>query len=520
MKPHRPGSPEEMLAEARISFNAGEYGQAIATLRAGDPRWLESDESSRLARDCYSRMGEISLALGEVNRMRRHAHDFTLDLQARFLLGRLIETDPTWLPPPTESEAIDPEKGVVLHLLKESLPYSESGYTHRSRLTLAAQAAAGYEPVVITSIGFPRYKGVTQFEQVEEVDDIRHYRLDSPDLATDADRGTLPYDTLLTDQVRMAEEIARLERPAIIHAASGFRGYDQALVGLSLARSLGGEIPLVYEVRGFFEATWSAEPRWGEKGEYYRRRWAQETRCLTEADRVITIADAMRDDIANRGIDAERIHVIPNVVDIDRFAPRSRREDLLRRLGFGDRPVIGYISNLGRREGIEHLLRATRLLIDRGIDIACLVAGEGPERGRLTQLVTALGIDDAVLITGHVPNNEIEDYYALIDVFVVPRIDDRAARLVTPLKPLEAMAMGVPLAVSDLPALREIAEPGVRGMTFPPADPVSMAETLQTMIEDEGLRSRLANSARQWVIAERSLASNADRYRKALAGLA
>jgi glycosyltransferase involved in cell wall biosynthesis len=134
--------------------------------------------------------------------------------------------------------------------------------------------------------------------------------------------------------------------------------------------------------------------------------------------------------------------------------------------------------------------------------------------------VTDHGIEEAVLITGHVANNEIEDYYALIDVFVVPRIDDRAARLVTPLKPLEAMAMGVPVAVSDLPALREIAEPGVRGMTFGPGNAASMAETLETMLNDDRLRSRLADRARQWVIAERSLDSNTDRYRKALAGLA
>jgi glycosyltransferase involved in cell wall biosynthesis len=228
----------------------------------------------------------------------------------------------------------------------------------------------------------------------------------------------------------------------------------------------------------------------------------------------------MREDIASRGIDAEKVHVVPNVVDVGRFTPRPKREDLLGELGLHDRPVIGYISNLGRREGIEHLIAATKLLIDKGIDVTCLVVGDGPERSRLSQVVTDHGIEEAVLITGHVANNEIEDYYALIDVFVVPRIDDRAARLVTPLKPLEAMAMGVPVAVSDLPALREIAEPGVRGMTFGPGNAASMAETLETMLNDDRLRSRLADRARQWVIAERSLDSNTDRYRKALAGLA
>jgi glycosyltransferase involved in cell wall biosynthesis len=118
-----------------------------------------------------------------------------------------------------------------------------------------------------------------------------------------------------------------------------------------------------------------------------------------------------------------------------------------------------------------------------------------------------------------VPNERILDYYSLIDVFVVPRINDRASRLVTPLKPLEAMSMRIPVVASDLPALRELVAPGKRGLVFNPGEPSSLAAVLTTMIEDEGLRSDLAENAHQWVTNERTLESNVARYQEALAGL-
>jgi glycosyltransferase involved in cell wall biosynthesis len=303
----------------------------------------------------------------------------------------------------------------------------------------------------------------------------------------------------------------------LIQAGSGFRGYDQALVGIAVAERAG--LPFVYEVRGFLEATWTNDVHWGERGDYYQRRRTQERRCLDAAARVITIAGAMRDEIVTRGIDAEKVTVVPNAVDVDRFAPRSKRPDLAETLGLSQRPVIGYISNLGRREGVERLIRATRALIDRGEDVACLVVGDGPERPNLITLAEELGVSGSVVLTGHVPNHEIEDYYALIDIFVVPRLPDRAARFVTPLKPLEAMAMGIPLVTSDLPALRELATPGIRGSVFEPENPDSLTEVLESLLHNDGHRNRLSTAARKWVLAERTLESNVQRYRKAFDGI-
>ena len=82
-----------------------------------------------------------------------------------------------------------------------------------------------------------------------------------------------------------------------------------------------------------------------------------------------------------------------------------------------------------------------------------------------------MGLGSTVVFTGRVPHDRVRDHYALLDAFVVPRVPDRAAWFTTPLKPYEAMALEIPLVVSDLPALTEIVGPDERGLAFPPATP-------------------------------------------------
>lgn len=237
---------------------------------------------------------------------------------------------------------------------------------------------------------------------------------------------------------------------------------------------------------------------------------------MTEADLVITIADSMRGELVRRGAPEDRTFVVPNIVDVQRFQPRERSADVARRYGLEGRPVLGCISNLGQREGIDHLISAIAILRERGRDIAGLIVGDGPERERLSIMISELGLEEHVLLTGHVPNTEIEDHYSLIDVFVVPRVEDRASRLVTPLKPLEAMAMGRPVIVSDLPALRELVDPPSRGLAFPSSDPVGLADAAITVLDDSQLQRRFTENALEWVRAERTVESNALRYKDIL----
>lgn len=228
---------------------------------------------------------------------------------------------------------------------------------------------------------------------------------------------------------------------------------------------------------------------------------------MREADAVVTICETMKAGLVERGVPPEKVFVVPNSVDLEHFdAPSPDEVESLRRsIGLGEGPVVGYISNVSKREGHDVLLRAVAQARARGVPLQCLIVGKGHELVPLRRLAQSLGIASSVFFTGEVPHEDISAYYSLIDVFVVPRIADFASDFVTPMKPFEAMAMRRPLIVSDRPALIEIVgENEERGLIFPAGDHIALA---QKMIELVGVPSRaeaIVNAGRAWIETSRS----------------
>jgi len=501
---------------ARRAFERRSYEEALEQVDGLLARHPDSRKALAFKREIHARRGDLTEVVLTIRRIRALGDDQRLADQERFWLGRLVETDPRWVPRiPGAPRPVEPRgDNVVMHLLKESVPYLQNGFTMRSRYTLLAQRDAGLDPFVVTSLGFPRKEGVTTFPTTEVVDGIVHHRLDlGPGYPAE-----VPFDVQLTDYASLAARVGRQERPAIIHASSGFRGFETALVGVALREHL--RRPLVYEVRSFFETTWSADHDRAEAGEHYERRFETENRCMQAADAVVTIGEAMRDDIAARGVPRDRIFLMPNGVDPSSFEPTEPDAELRRRYHLDGRTVFGYVSTLDHpREGHELLIEATAKLLMRGRKVACLIVGDGLRREELEDLAQRSGVGEAVVFTGQVPHSEVRAHYALLDMFVVPRRNDRAARYVTPLKPFEAMAMGKPLVVSDLPALIEIAAPGERGVAFAHDDADALAMEIESLIDNPELCRAYGDAGRRWVLAERTWAANGKRYRDAYSSL-
>ncbi len=470
---------------------------------AGDPAFLKQ------ARATFNKAGAMSLQL-EATRMHTRIEDNpTARTREAILHGRWRETSEDWRPEVVgEPEALTPASpNKILHLLKISLPHRQSGYSVRSKYSVEGQRSAGLDPVAVTALGFPRQVGITDFPVEEEIAGVRYRRLDpGPDYDFDG-----PWDQYLQDYVDAAAEVVREEAPAVIHAHSGHRGYESALVGLALGRHF--SIPVVYEVRGFFESLWTSHTEWSERSETYRRRVDTENRCMAEADAVVTLSESMRGEIVARGIPAEKVFVVPNGVNVEAFQPRARSSALVDRYGLADSFTFGYVSNLDHyREGQEALIEAAVELRSRGIKATALIVGDGKRRDKLEKLAQEREAGSSVIFTGKVPHDEVLDYYALLDVFVIPRVNERAARLVTPLKPFEAMSAGIPLVTSDLEALREITGEGERGRYFPAGDATALADVLAELRADPQDRAAMAENAREWVIAERQWSANGRRY--------
>ncbi len=510
-RPARPPDPdfnsrEEHTLAGWAAYDRRDYEAAIAEAQAVLSRQPDDYPALDLQQSAHWQRGDVVVTLGTLRRMRAVHDSARLSTKMRVYIGRARELDPRWLPQvPGPPHPVEPRDGVIMHLLKESIPYQVNGFTTRSRYTVQCQRQAGLDPFVVTSLGFPRTVGVSA-APVEVIEGTPYHRID-PGADYPSYQAS---DILLTDTAWLAARVGRRQRPAVIHAGTGRRGFDTALVGLALREHL--RRPLVYEVRSFHEATWTHDIERAEHGEHYAARRAREIGCMREADLIVTIADGMRAEIIARGIPAQKVFVVPNGVDASRFTPGEPSAELRQRYGLTGNSVIGYVSNLDHpREGQEILIEATARLRAAGRDVVCLLVGDGDRRPQLEKLARSVA-GEAVIFTGQVPHEQVRDFYLLMDIFVVPRLDEWAARLVTPLKPFEAMALRRPLVVANLPALAELAKPGERGLAFTAGDPAALADAVGTLLDHPDQAGRFADEGRRWVLAERTWAANGQRY--------
>jgi glycosyltransferase involved in cell wall biosynthesis len=402
-------------------------------------------------------------------------------------------------------------KGRVLHLVNDALPTTSAGYTIRTHEIVLAQKAAGLDPYVVTRCGFPVTQGTLDGRRLVTLDGIPYHRLLPWRMPARADKAAAL-------ALQMAARLTEQLRPAVLHAASN---YVNATIALAIGKKYG--LPVVYEVRGFWEDTWLSRHPDSEKmasSELYQRSRDLETRCMLAADLVVTLGEAMREEIVARGVPAEKILIVPNAVSEDFLQPLPDADALRKELGIApNEHVVGEVSSLVPHEGIGTLLEATRLLKDRGLPVRALIVGDGPERPALQRQAADLGLGEAVIFTGRVPAAKVREFHALLDVFVVPRTPDRVCQLVTPLKPVEAMASGLCVVTSDVQALAEIIKPDVTGALTIPQDPVALADSLELLVCSPDIRKKLGDNAREWVARDRTWARNAARYRDAYARL-
>lgn len=452
------------------------------------------------------RDGHLDLAREAVGELRAaRPDDGDLRVLAREIDGEWRVFSGGWQPPTvTVTGPIDGIPGRILHVVGRSVPYASSGYAVRTDYTVRAQRAAGIDAHVVTQQGFPWDHGV-EVDAVEDVGGVPHHRLPAPPELP----WPPPLDLRLEHNVDALSTLVEQFRPAALHAASDFRN---GLIALEVGQR--HDLPVVYEMRGFWEDTWLAKRGGvGADTATYRLRREREDEAAARAAHVITLAPTMRDALVERGLDADRISLVPNAVDPDAFPPLERDRALAAELGIGPEEVVaGYISSLVAYEGIEVLIEAIARLRGDGLPVRGLIVGDGESRGELEHLAAELGLQDAVVFTGRVPHERIGAYYELIDLFVVPRTNARVCRLVSPLKPYEAMAASRALVVSGTPVLRSIIEEGVTGVSYEPEDPAALAARLAELVADPDRRAGLGRAARERVLAEHTWARNAERY--------
>ncbi len=389
----------------------------------------------------------------------------------------------------------------ILHVLDHSVPL-HSGYTFRTLAILRQQRRMGWETVQLTS---PK-QGPCGAE-AEEVDGFVFHRTKPGAGWLARVPGLWPLEQIDTMTARL-RALAEAERPDIIHAHSpALDAWPAIRVGRDL------RIPVVYEVRAFWEDAAVDHGTTREGGLRYRLTRAMETAALRRVDAITTICEGLRDDIVARGIDPASVTVIPNAVDIERFPVLDAKDEaLLDSLALRDSEVVGFCGSFYAYEGLDLLVRALPAIRARRPRAKLLLVGGGNEEARLRALVGSMQLESAVVFAGRVPNAEIDRYYSLIDVLAFPRKPIRLTELVTPLKPLEAMAQGRVVVASDVGGHRELIRDGETGLLCRAGDVAALADAVVRPLEDVGLRDTLARNGRAYVESERHWAASVGRY--------
>jgi len=393
----------------------------------------------------------------------------------------------------------------ILHVLDHSIPL-HSGYTFRTLSLLNAQRQMGWATTHITSPKHGRGIGRQDVEPLEETVDGWHF-FRTPGAGTGGPPVIAEWRLMRALEARL-QAVAEQVRPDIIHAHSPLLN---GMPALKVGRRLG--IPVVYEVRAFWEdaAVDHGVTREGSL-RYRATRWL-ESRVLRDADHVFTICEGLRRDIVGRGLDARGVSVIPNAVTLDDFVQGSSPDEALKaRLGLAGAEVIGFIGSFYAYEGLDFLLDALPKLLALRPGLRVLLVGGGPQDQALRDQATRLGLADKIVFTGRVPHAEVQRYYDLIDLLVYPRQPMRLTELVTPLKPLEAMAQGRLLIASDVGGHRELIVDGETGHLFKAGDSDALAAKVIQAFNGRDQWPRMRAAGRRFVEKERNWMQSASGY--------
>jgi PEP-CTERM/exosortase A-associated glycosyltransferase len=385
----------------------------------------------------------------------------------------------------------------VLHVLDHSLPV-QSGYSFRGHAILREQRKLGIATCQVTSS-----KHGASSARREAVGDMEFYRVNGGSSWLAKKPVFEQLDVVRQLRVSLRQILAETG-PDIIHAHSPCL---TAMAALDLGK------PVIYELRSSWEDAAVSSGVTTEGSLRYRlSRWL-ETRVLRRAHHVTTICEGLREEAIKRGVAADRVTVVPNAVDNEAFRPSTQKSDAARRqFGLEGCFVLGFIGSFFAWEGLDLLLEALPQVIARRPDIRLLLVGNGPANAQLRAMVERLKLQTHVIFAGQVKHDAVAAIYDAVDVLVYPRTPMRLTNMVTPLKPLEAMAMGKVFVASDVGGHRELVNDRETGVLFRAGDREDLARTILEVAGDAALRAKLERAGPEFIRRERTWTKVVARY--------
>lgn len=388
----------------------------------------------------------------------------------------------------------------ILHVLDHSLPVF-SGYVFRTNYILKEQKKLGWQTVHVTS---PKHPNPLAAEEV--YDEKIFYRTFSNSLIQ------LPVIGewfLMRKLYHRLCEVIEKEQPDVLQA------HSPALNGLAAVWA-GNKynLPVLYEQRGLWEDAAVSHGTTQEGSLKYKLSRFLEYYVMRKADAITCICEGLRGDLVSRGISENKITIIPNAVDVSIFQEITTiNTDIKTKLGLNESITLGFIGSFYNYEGLDILLESIPTIVKEIPNIKILLVGGGPEEENLKEMVNSLGIQEQVIFAGRVPHNKVHEYYSLVDIFVYPRKKMRLTDLVTPLKPLEAMAQHKLVAASNIGGHNELIKDNATGVLFKPDNAQDLAHTIIKLLKRRGEWPGIIAAARKYVEEVRNWENSVSNYK-------
>ena len=367
----------------------------------------------------------------------------------------------------------------IAYVVSHSYPYSSNGYAVRTHEVAKALGSRGHEIIVFNRPGRPwdieGFAGTQKVSSEQIIDGVRYVFLPTESGPRDNRRARL------REAERVLLEAFDVFRPGIVVGVSNWENAEPAQ---NAARRFGAGF--FYEQRGFWEMGRGGPDATPEEAEEALNDRTNEVNIASAALAVFTLNDAMRRELVNSGVPADKIHLVPNGVSP---SPVVAKGVTRKSLGITASHLLSYIGSLSEYEGIEDLVRLIAHLRKDGVDVAGMIVGssapkglvggavDGTQEQKLRAITRELGLGAHVHFVPQVGWSKVSAYYAVSDAIILPRRRSAMTELVAPIKPYAAAAYGIPVYMTDMPPLRDVAQ-DIHGSLFAQGDVAGLAGML------------------------------------------
>ncbi|MEO8385756.1 MAG: glycosyltransferase family 4 protein [Betaproteobacteria bacterium] len=388
----------------------------------------------------------------------------------------------------------------IIHVMDHSLPKAD-GYSIRAKYLLEAQAASGHEITVLTSPS-----------QGADAEDLftagicyrrtRYSRWEKK--IAESGGKQFVFGRAISRELSSLLEVTRFD---VVHAHTPF-----TVARIALVEARKRHIPFVYEKRNLWEESARARGKYSGKWPFFQVAKAVDRWVTVRADAVCTITEALKANTISLGASADRVFVVGNGADISTFAPRMPEPELRSQCLRGGNFVIGFLGSFFSFEGLPMLVEAYASLRPRFPGARLVLVGDGEDRKRVEHLVNKLGVADGVWMVGSIPHSKVPDFYAAMDVLVYPRNPSKLTEMISPLKPLEPMAMGRCVIGSNVGGICELIRENESGLLFSAGSTSSLIEKLESLLSGQIDASSVGRKARDFVVNQRQWRHMAENY--------